>query len=228
MKNRSLNRLLRDDTKYKNFLLEKLGINEDIEIIKDFNPYTAYSIAYSIGQNIIGIPDKTRRIMYFILEKDELKEIREGCNFIIQHEIGHFHGIEYKNRNVINYFNLLLYTNRDNYVLESFPESEATRYAISKSKDYIEALAGFSAIASFLDKIDIKDVINYYSSDFSNASINNEEKRSFLNSLSSFNLSAENYKKVLEKAEIYLSKLNENLKRGFLSRIDYKKPKYEK
>ena len=226
MKNKNLNRILKDDAEYKNFLFKKLGINENIEIIKNFLPYYINSMAYSIGYNKIWISNETRRIMYFIAEKDELKELREGCKFIILHELGHSHNVNNKNKNVRDYFLKLLNINNGNYIIEGFPESEATRYALSKSNDYIEALAGFLAVASFLYKSDAKTVIDSYSEHFSNSNIKEEEKRRNLNSFSNFKLSDENYEKILEKTKVYIDKLNYNLVRSFLHKVKDKNKSY--
>ncbi|MCL5976022.1 MAG: hypothetical protein M1580_00290 [Candidatus Parvarchaeota archaeon] len=222
MKNRNLNRILKDNIEYKRFLFEKFGINEELELVKNILPYYINSMAYSVGYNKIWISNEARRIMYIIAEKDELKELREGCKFIIRHEIGHSHDVKDKNKNVRDYFHRLLYINSGNYVVDGFPESEATRYALSKSNNYIEALAGFSAISSFLYKTDVKTSIETYSEHFSNSNVK-EEKRMVLNSFSSFKLSNENYGKILEKAKTYLDKLNENLARSLLYKLKDKK-----
>ena len=219
MKNKDLNKILKDGTEYKRFLFENFGIKEDIQIVKNVLPYYIYSMAYSVGRNKIWVSNETKRIMYIIAEKDELKELREGCRFIIQHELGHSHDVKDKNKNVRDYFHRLLYINSGNYTIDCFPESEATRYALSKSNNYIEALAGFLAISAFLYKTDVKTSIEVYSEHFSNSNIKEEEKRMVLNSLSSFKLSDENYEKILRKTEIYLGKLNDKLARSLLYKV---------
>ncbi|MGC8533025.1 MAG: hypothetical protein ACP5MV_00100 [Candidatus Parvarchaeum sp.] len=221
MRNSRLNKLLKDNTEYKGFLSEQLNITEDFEIVKNGLPYYISSMAYSIGYKKIWLSNEIKRIIYFIAEKDELEELKEGCRFIIQHELGHSHRVEEKNKNVTGYFNRLLYINSGNYIMECFPESEATRYAISRSKDYVEALAGLSAISSFLYKSGTENSINSFSEHFSNSNVE-EGKREILNAISSFRLSNENYAKILKKAETYLKKLNENLENSFLYKVKEK------
>ncbi len=218
MKNNKLNEILKNNEEYSSFLSQKLGINEDIKLSNNIFSYYIDSMAYSFGYNQMWLSYEIKRMIYFIAEKKELSELREGCRFIIQHELGHFRKIEDKNKNVRDYFHRLLYINKGNYIVEGFPESEATRYAISKSKNYIEALAGFFAIASFLYKIKIEDVIDRFSEYFSNSNII-EEKRESLNSRSSFKLSNENYDKILKKTEVYLYKLNNNLAKSLLYKV---------
>ncbi len=219
MKTSKLNKILKDDEKYKSFLSQKLGITENIEFSKDILPYYIKSMAYSLGYNQIWLSYETKRIIYFIEEKEELSELREGCRFIIQHEFGHFHEIKDKNKNVRDYFQRLLYVNNSNYKVNFFPESEATRYAISKSTDCVEALAGFLAISCFLYKSDIKTAINSFSEHFSNSNIIDIEKRNLVNAKSSFKLSNGNYEKILKKTETYLNKLNNNLARSLLYKV---------
>lgn len=225
MKNHKLNKILKDDEKYRSLLSQKLGITEKIELSKNILPYYINGMAYSLGYNQIWLSYETKRIIYFITEKDELNELIEGCRFIIRHELGHFHEIKDKNKNARDYFNRLLYINSGSYIVDGFPESEATRYAISKSKNYVEALAGFLAISSFLYKSDIKTAIDTFSEHFSNSDITNQEKRNSVNAKSSFKLSNENYTKISEKAENYLNKLNNNLARSLLYKVKDKPDK---
>lgn len=225
MKNSKLNKLLRDDTGYRSFLSQNFGIADNLEITKSVLPYYISSMAYSLGYNRIWLSNETKRIMYFIAENDRLKELKEGCKFIIQHELGHYHEVKDKNKNARDYFHRLLYTNSGSYRIDAFPESEATRYAISKSNDYIEALAGFLAISGFLYKNDIKTTIDFFSEHFSNSNITEEEKRKAVNSISSFKLSDENYGKILNKSGEYLNKLNDNLVRSFLYKVKDKSDK---
>ena len=220
MKNNKLNKILKDDEEYKSFLSQKLGIDENIKLSKDIIPHYINPMAYALGYNDISLSYETKRIIYFIAEKDELSELREGCRFIIQHELGHFHKVEDKNGKVRNYFYRLLYLNNDGFfIIDGFPESEATRYAILKSRNYVEALAGFFAIYSFLYKNDIKKTIDFFSGYFSNSNITDLEKRNIVNSKSNFKLSNENYDKVLKKTETYLDKLNNNLARSLLYKV---------
>ncbi len=222
MKNVNLNKILKDDEDYKSVLSKKLGITENIELSRYLFPRSISSMAYSLGYNQICLAYETKSIIYFIAEKDELSELREGCRFIIQHELGHYHKIEDKNKNARDYFDKLLYINHENYIVDGFPESEATRYAISRSKDYVEALAGFFAIASFLYKSDIKETVDFFSKHFSNSNIIDKEKRDTVNAKSSFKLSNENYDKVLKKTQIYLDKLKNNLTISLLYKVKEK------
>ena len=96
MKNVNLNKILKDDENYKSVLSKKLGITENIELSRYLFPRSISSMAYSLGYNQICLAYETKSIIYFIAEKDELSELREGCRFIIQHELGHYHKIEDK------------------------------------------------------------------------------------------------------------------------------------
>jgi hypothetical protein len=216
MKNKDLGSLLKDNLKFSEFLSKNLGIEDNFKIIKSKVLNYIPAMAYSAGYNQIGISNETKRIMYFISKKEELKELREGCKFIIYHELGHSHDTNYRNKNVRDYFNRLLYVSKDNDIIEAFPESEATRYAISKSDNYVDALAGFLAISSFLYRNKIENTIYGFSEYFSNVRIKREDKRKLVNSMSDFRLSKENYEKLTEKADNYLNKLNKNFARSRL------------
>ena len=217
MKNKNLSELLKDNSKYQKFLTEKLGINEEFKLINNLLPDCSNSIAYSLGNNNIWISDKMKRIMYFVLENKNLEELKEGCKFIVYHELGHSHNINYKNEGVNNYFYKLLQISKEYYNLtETFPESEATRYALSKSNNYLEAIAGASALSSFLYKNEAKDTLESFSEYFSNLVIKDEDKRKLINCISNFKLSTENLEKINKKTEHYLEKLNEIFKRSWL------------
>lgn len=217
MKNKSLSNLLKDNLEYRNFISKKLGIEEDFKIIRNSLPNCSDSIAYSLGNNNIWISNKMKRMMYFILENKNLNELEEGCKFIIYHELGHSHGINYKNKNVNDYFYKLLEISKDYYsITKTFPESEATRYALSKSKNYIEAIAGITAISSFIYKNEVNEALESFSSYFSNSAINDKKKRDPVNAISNFKLSSENMEKIKSKIEQYLKKLDSLFKTSIL------------
>ncbi len=222
MKNKNLKEILKENNKLSDFLSSRLYIDTKLNIIDNELLYSTIksTIAYSNKKGNIWLDRNIKKIMYFVLEDSELYDLKEGCRFIINHEIGHFHDMEHKNPNVEKYFKKLMeIACEDDRAINAFSEAEATRYALSLSENWVKALSGFFAIHSFLYKADIyeaiKDLERYF--DDSNTEVNRKITR--------FKLSSGNIERIQKTSESYLEKLKSRLKLSLLYGVKEKELK---
>ncbi len=207
---------IKDKRSFSKFLIDKLEIDEDFELIDNILPYYFLSdaMAYTFEKGKICLMNKTSETLYYICKNENLSKIREGSRFIIMHELGHFHDLNYANPRANKYLEeLLFYSHGAIDETNAFPESEATRYALEKSNNYIDSLAGFVAISAFTCKSNLEESLKTMEDHFSLKNLDpSSERYNKLREISNFRLSKETRKKIEDKALDYINLLKGNLK----------------
>jgi len=201
----NLDALLDNNRHFSQFIKDGLNIedNPDLYIID-----IPFARIYTEGPGKIYLSRPLGEAFYYIVKFDNLKELREGVKFLINHEIGHFHDNDcLSNPRLENYFSSIkqLYRAQFSSGISSFPDSEATRYALSRSANFKDALAGTVAIVSFVNEIDpileLKAIERHYST-----------SRSDLKKITNFRLSESLKAEIEDKADGYLALLRSNLR----------------
>ncbi|MGC8682282.1 MAG: hypothetical protein ACP5TF_03260 [Candidatus Acidifodinimicrobium sp.] len=200
-----LDALLDNKRQFSQFIKEGLNIEDDLDlyIVDD-----TFARIYTVGLGEIYMSRSLGEAFYYIVKFDDLKELREGIKFLINHEIGHFHDNDYLgNQRLENYFSSIkqLYRAQFGSSISSFPDSEATRYALSRSANFKDALAGTVAILSFVNEIDpileLEAIERHYST-----------SRPDLKKVTDFRLSESLKAEIENKADGYLALLRSYLK----------------
>ena len=219
-----------NDYKYcAEFLSRNLDIDEKFDIIKDIFLFSGYErpVAYTIRNGKIFINDRMKELLYYVIKDGNLEGLKDGARFILYHELGHFHGINYKNRRINSYLeNILSITSEKSNLFNSFPESEATRYALAKSKNYVNSLAGYTAMEAFVFMCSVNESLKTLETHFSPESEKNDAETEYalkkLKSISGFYLSPYNRKQIIEKAEKYADLLESRYTMGLFLHVKSK------
>jgi hypothetical protein len=224
-----MKKMIRNNGRYAEFLSERLGITEPFNFIENVFPYyfTACVSAYTLSKGNIYLAEKYKEAFYFIANDPRLSELKEGSKYLIMHELGHFHDIDYKNERVNSYMERVLAMVPENLnPMHHFPESEATRYALEKSENPVESLAGCTAIDAFVNKCSLEESIQTMERHVSLETIINgrhpHKEYEKLREISCFRLGDEVKNKIKELGEHYMNVLDSSLKVTFLGHIEKK------
>ncbi len=214
--NKRCKKVVYDLGEFTNFIKDRYNIQEDLEIENYYiDPAIDYAaIAYSYSKGKISINYRFRELAYYLDKIKELSNLKDGVKFLIYHELGHFHDIDYKNQNVNSYLEKLLID--DVEFGQVFPESEANRYAVSKLGNFIDTFSKFVALYSFLYRSRVNSTINFYEKYLSNS---NWGYPPHIYSISSFSLTKEMKEKITTLSYSYLNQIKKHLKLSLLGGI---------
>lgn len=209
-----LDELLGDSRKFGSFVKDNLSMEDNLSLSAIDIPIVKI---YTKSRGDIYLSKPLGEAFYYVIKLDSLKELRESVKFLINHEIGHFHSDDYLNNpRLTAYFSSIKEAYKTMYNLSDsrFPDSEATRYALAKSLDFKNALAGSAAILSFINgddlELEIELIERHYSSSSKRLVYNKDNKA--LSKLTDFKLSEDLKNQIEEKASSYLKLLEKTLK----------------
>ena len=209
-----LDELLGDSRKFGSFVKDNLSMEDNLSLSTIDIPIVKI---YTKGRGDIYLSKPLGEVFYYVIKLDSLKEFRESVKFLINHEIGHFHSDDYlNNQRLTAYFSSIKASYKtlyDKSNLSRFPDSEATRYALAKSVDFKNALAGSVAVLSFINGDDLEleiEIMERHYSSSKRLGYNKDDKG--LSKLTDFKLSQDLKNQIEEIASGYLKLLEKTLK----------------